>query len=85
MLKIGDLEIPCAVLDDKTRVLTQAGFLDALGRSTKPKGRSQTVADGLPPFLNTKSLTPLITKEIIEATVPVVFRTTSKRDKSLDG
>lgn len=77
VLKIGNAEIPCAVLEDGTRLLTQAGFLEALGRSSKPKGRSQQVADGLPPFLSTKSLSPLITQEIIDTTVPVVFRTTS--------
>ncbi len=74
-LKIGDAEIPCAVLSDGTRLLTQAGFLGALGRSTKPKGRSQQVTDGLPPFLATKSLKDLITNEIIDATVPVAFIT----------
>ncbi|WP_339760067.1 P63C domain-containing protein [uncultured Hoeflea sp.] len=76
-LKIGDAEIPCAVLSDGTRLLTQAGFLGALGRSTKPKGKSQQVTDGLPPFLATKSLKPLITQEIIDATVPVSFITTT--------
>ena len=74
-LKIGNAEIPCAVLSDGTRLLTQAGFLGALGRSTKPKGRSQQVTDGLPPFLATKSLKPLISKEIVDATVPVSFIT----------
>jgi hypothetical protein len=76
-LHIGDAVIPCAVLEDGTRLLTQAGFLSALGRSPKPKGRSQRVADGLPPFLNTVSLKDLITQEIIETTVPVLFRTES--------
>lgn len=74
-LKIGDAEIPCAVLSDGTRLLTQAGFLQALGRSSKPKGRSQQVTDGLPPFLATRSLKPLITGDIISATVPVAFIT----------
>lgn len=74
-LQIGDAEIPCAVLSDGTRLLTQAGFLGALGRSTKPKGRSQQVTDGLPPFLATKSLKPLIDKDILDTTVPVVFTT----------
>jgi len=74
-LTIGDAEIPCAVLSDGTRLLTQAGFLQALGRSSKPKGRSQQVTDGLPPFLATKSLKPLITQDIMEATVPIVFIT----------
>lgn len=75
VLRIGDADIPCAVLSDGTRLLTQAGFLGALGRSTKPKGRSQQVTDGLPPFLATKSLKPLITDEIIGSTVPVAFVT----------
>ena len=77
VIKVGDAEIPCAVLEDGTLPLTQAGFLGALGRSPKPKGRSQQVADGLPPFLSTVSIKPLITKEIEDTTVPVVFRTTT--------
>ena len=76
-LNIGGADIPCAVLPDGTRLLTQAGFLGALGRSTKPKGRSQQVADGLPPFLSTISLKPLITQDIIDTTVPIIFRTES--------
>lgn len=74
-LKLGLVEIPCAVLSDGTRLLTQAGFLQALGRSSKPKGKSQQVTDGLPPFLATKSLKTLITQEIIETTVPIDFIT----------
>lgn len=74
-LKINDTEIPCAVLSDGTRLLTQAGFLQALGRSSKPKGRSQVATDGLPPFLATKSLIPLITDDIFAATVPIAFIT----------
>lgn len=75
VLQIGDSEIPCAVLSDGTRLLTQAGFLGALGRSTKPKGRSQQVTDGLPPFLATKSLEPLISEEIVGTMAPVMFIT----------
>lgn len=74
-IKIGDSVIPCAVLPDGTRLLTQAGFLKALGRSEKPKGRSQQATDGLPPFLATNSLKSLITEDLIASTVPVVFRT----------
>ena len=76
-LKIGDATIPCAVLEDGTRLLTEAGFLRALGRNPRGKGRSQRVVDGLPPFLSLSSLKPLITDEIIASTVPVVFKITS--------
>lgn len=74
-LRMGDAEIPCAVLSDGSRLLTQAGFLGALGRSTKPKGRSQQVTDGLPPFLSTRSLRSLISQEIIDTFDPVAFIT----------
>ena len=36
-LVIGDIEIPCYVLEDETRVLSQGGFLQAIGRSRTPK------------------------------------------------
>src|SRR5947208_1388168 len=43
-LNIGKLVIPCAVLEDGTRVLTQQGFLEAIGRSGKPaQGRGSQV------------------------------------------
>src|SRR5690349_5859009 len=35
-LKIGDVSIPCAVLEDGTRLLTQWGFYRAIGRSGRP-------------------------------------------------
>jgi hypothetical protein len=82
-LKIGEAVIPCAVLPDGSRLLTQAGFLRALGRSEKPKGRSQQVADGLPPFLATNSLKSLITDDLLEKTVPVVFRTVGAGNRAL--
>ncbi len=72
-LNIDGTEISCSVLSDGTRLLTQEGFLSALGRSAKPKGRSQQATDGLPPFLATKSLETLISQEIIDTTVPIVF------------
>ncbi len=31
-LVIGDIEIPCYVLEDETRVLSQGGFLKAIVR-----------------------------------------------------
>src|SRR5579872_2893782 len=38
ILRIGDADIPCAVLEDGRRVLTQEGVLHAIGRAKKAKG-----------------------------------------------
>lgn len=68
-------EIPCAVLDDERRVLTQEGFLLAIGRSAKQKGgQSLSSPDGLPPFLASDNLKPFVTEELKQATVPILFR-----------
>jgi hypothetical protein len=74
-LRIGEIEVPCAVLEDGTRLLTQKGFLRALGRSPSPMGSGGRSEDGeqLPAFLRGKSLQPFISNELASASTPVVF------------
>lgn len=76
-LKIGDIEIPCYVLEGGTRVLTQEGFLESIGRAKKAKGGTGAAGgvDRLPSFLAAKNLNQLITEEITESTTPIAFRT----------
>ena len=78
-LRLLETEIPCYVLSDGTRVLTQEGFLSALGRAPKAKGgtgaaHQSGAVDVLPAFLAASNLKPLISKELIESTRPVKFR-----------
>ena len=64
-LKIGNIEIPCAVLEDETRVLTQAGFLQALGRSPRPTGTSEGGDfEQIPAALRGKAIQPFISEEL---------------------
>jgi hypothetical protein len=75
-LVIGSLEIPCAVLDDEhgnARVLTQEGFLTAIGRAGKAKGGEGAGVDGKPAFLRAKNLEPFISKELEDSTTSVEF------------
>lgn len=76
-LPIGNLEIPCAVLDDihNTRVLTQEGFLKSIGRAGKAKGGEGSTVDGMPPFLRAKNLIPFISSDLIRSTEPIIFET----------
>lgn len=72
-LKIGDLEIPCFVLDDGRRVITQTGMLLAFkmsaGTATKGGG------DRLTNFASTKSVKPFISDNLMEMIKnPVRFR-----------
>jgi len=76
VLAIGDGDITCAVLDDGKRLLTQSGFMLALGRSRQAKGRAHYDGDvNLPAFLTAKNLKPFIPKELYVTSSQVEFRT----------
>lgn len=72
-LKIGNVEIPCYVLEDGTRVLTQYGFYEAIGRSGKPaRGRGSSL-ENIAPFLALQNLKPFINEDLIDSTKPIKF------------
>lgn len=64
-LVIGEIEIPCAVLENRKRVLTQSVFMLALGRARQAKGRQYYDGDvNLPAFLTAKNLKGFIPKDL---------------------
>jgi len=73
-LRIGDVEIECYVLSDGTRVLTQASFLEALGRHRKANVRREGGEEQLPAILQGKALYEFLTPEILEKGRPITFR-----------
>ena len=74
-LKIGEMDIKCAVLEDGSRVLTRATFLKAIGRTGKAKGGSNFDDEfKTPVFLTAKTLKPYISKELLENSAPVIFK-----------
>lgn len=81
-LRIGDLEIECAVLQDGRRVLSQRGVNRALGRvhgGAEFRKKAEEGGGELPVFLIGKRLQPYISKEL-EAVVkePILYRTKSR-------
>jgi hypothetical protein len=71
-IKIGDVLIPCAVLDDGTRVLTQRGFSVALGRYKNPNKKGAIVE--LPVFLTANNLKEFITEDLERSATEIRFR-----------
>jgi hypothetical protein len=72
-LKIGDIAIPCYVLDDETRVLSQRGVIGGLGMSGGGGGAGS--ADRLTSFLMSKSIAPFVSTELAELLAkPIKFR-----------
>jgi hypothetical protein len=75
-IKLGELELPCAVLEDGRRVLTQSGVMLALGRARQVKSRKYFDADvNLPAFLQAKNLKPYISSDLQVTSSRIDFRT----------
>ncbi len=74
-LRIANKELECYVLDDGTRVLTQAGFLEAVGRHRKANVRSGELEERVPAILQGKAIRPFVSESILEKCRPMVFRT----------
>jgi hypothetical protein len=73
--KIGQTTILAAVLPNGKRLLTQATFLRALGRSRSPKVGTGVLAtvDGIPAFLQANVLKPFVTEELLASTTPYFY------------
>jgi P63C domain len=71
-IDIHGSKIPCAVLEDGTRVITQREFLRALGRSDKARGKNEN-DEHMPAFLRSKSLKPFIPEDLLTTTTPIVY------------
>ncbi|MCP8350899.1 hypothetical protein DN387_21940 [Pseudomonas sp. FBF18] len=61
-LRIGDIEIPCYVLEDGTRVISQRGIVLGLGMKY---GSRAGGADRLTGFVQGKSISPFINNELL--------------------
>ena len=72
-LVIGDIEIPCYVLEDETRVLSQSGMFSGLGlarRGLVPVGGG----DQIPRFAASKAINPFISEDLMHGlTNPILF------------
>lgn len=77
IIELGKVEIPCAVLNDGTRVLTQYGFLRAVGRSGRPAAGRGSSFIRRPPFLDSDNLVPFIDADLEAASKPITFKMSS--------
>lgn len=84
-LKIGDVEIPCAVLENGTRVFSETGVADALlgsrsGASKRLKKQAEDEGAPIPVFLAPGQLKAFISKELAAGPLlPIEYTSSGKR------
>lgn len=81
VLKFGEKEIHCAVLNDGSRVVLSSEVFKAFDRPRK--GKSQDVPDQTPAFLTASNLQEFVSEDIEQRTIPVQF--ISKQGRLLSG
>lgn len=73
-----DIVLPCAVLENGMRVLTQTQFVKALGRTGNVKKGIVFMQNGsseVPVFLSARNLQNFITPQLLESAKPIQFKT----------
>lgn len=79
---IAGFQIPCAVLEDGTRVLSRIEFIRTIGRTGKAKGgRRYDEESKIPVFLTASNLKPFISNEMLEDSSSIPFRTLSGHER----
>jgi len=78
VLKLNGVEVPCSVLKSGRRVLTQQGFLKAIGRARSAKG-GQGSTGGVIPFLAAKNLQAFVDEDMREYLSPIACTTVGGR------
>lgn len=80
-ITFGSEKIACAVVEyngSVQRVITQSGFMRALGRARQAKGRSYYKGDiNLPAFLTAQNLKPFISSDLEVTSSQIEFVTTT--------
>lgn len=78
-----DIVLPCAVLEDGTRVLTQSQFVKTIGRTGNVKKSMVYLPDRgveVPVFLSASNLQGFITSKLLEAAKPIPFITLRNKE-----
>ena len=76
-LVIGDIEIPCYVLEDETRVFSQNGFVQALDTYVQAASKRVPTVQ-LPSFLSQKNIKPFIPNNLTALYTPILFRVSNR-------
>lgn len=75
ILQIGDIEIPCSVLDNGIRVFSTRGVTRAVGGGKTGTGGGHDGAPRLPPFLGTSGVKSFISSELMARLIaPVQYK-----------
>ena len=81
-LRIGERELPCAVLEDGTRIISTGAVFKAFGRTNRGQRKTETGMIKAPSFIDAKNLQPFIDNDLERMIKPIEFLNTNGRQSS---
>ena len=78
ILRIMGKELPCVVLDDGRRVITQKSVFEAFDRPRRGKKNKNLDSVNVPSVIEANNLRPFISDEILSRTQPIEYLITNK-------
>lgn len=82
ILKIMGKELPCVVLEDGRRIITQASIFKAFDRPARGSRSKDEEGVKIPAFLDSKNLKPYMSKEIADVITPIKYMGINKTECS---
>lgn len=63
-IQIGEIELPCAVLEDGTRVISKSAVFKAFGRSKRGRNIGEVRVPNVPAFLDANNVQPFVGEDL---------------------
>lgn len=74
VLKIGNKELICAVLEDGTRVISSSAIFRAFERTKRGRAKDEIRVPNMPSFIDANNLQPFINDDLREVLKPIEYQ-----------
>jgi len=72
-LTIGEKILPCAVLEDGTRIISKSAIFRAFGRTKRGRKKDDIRVPNMPSFIDANNVQPFVTPRLKEVLIPIQY------------
>ncbi|MDD5489238.1 MAG: P63C domain-containing protein [Candidatus Moranbacteria bacterium] len=73
LLKIGDTELNCSVLEDGSRIISRNAIFRAFKRTKRGRAKNENREPNMPAFIDAKNLKPYISSDLLGVLNPLTY------------
>ncbi len=80
VLKIGDTELNCSVLENGSRVISRNAIFRAFKRTKRGRAKNESREPNMPAFIDAKNLKPFVSPELMQVLKPLSYIASNGRE-----